>query len=289
MKHNKLIAGLVGAIAFVGIGSASFAVAQTFNNAKQSLFLANNEMEFKMNELTPAEEAQQWEEMKQRFIDAGIQLTPQQETTIRQAQRQLASDMQQLFKDNPLIISQLMLASSLPPEQGEEMMKTTGLDRRLGNPLLNYRNSILNALTPEQRPIWEEQIWQRQGEQTQSTENQGQVIAPDPVEQAQQWDATKQRFRDAGIPLTPEQEVQMQAADTKLQAELIQEFQSNPNRAFARYAAFAILPASITERFANYLMGQALVTYLQSIDRILTPEQRQVWEQGFSSRPQNQS
>ena len=84
MKRNQLIGVLAGAIALTSLGSVSFAAAQTFNNVKQSL-ISNSNTEFKMNELTPAEEAQQWQEMKQKFIDVGINLTPQQETTIRQA------------------------------------------------------------------------------------------------------------------------------------------------------------------------------------------------------------
>lgn len=250
-----------------------------------------------MNELTPAEEAQQWQEMKQRFIDAGIQLTPQQETTIREAQRQLGRDMQQLFQDNPLTtLAQLMAASSLPPEQGEAMMRTTGLDQKLGIPLLAYRNSILNALTPEQRPIWESQIWQNGDREVSPQENRSQptnqsmdnplqitTVTPDPAEQERFWEETKQRFRDAGVPLTPQQEAQMQAADAKLQAALTQEFQANPVGAFARFAAFAMLPASITERIAPDLLGQSVIAYLRSVDQILTPQQQQVWQQRFSN------
>ncbi len=290
MKRNQLIGILVGAMMLTGIGTAGFAVAQTLNHDRQSQPSSDNEAEFSMNELTPAEEAQQWQEMKQRFIDAGIQLTPEQETTIQQAQRQLARDMQQLFQDNPLMtLAQLMAAASLPPEQGEAMMRTTGLDQRLGIPILAYRDRVLNALTPEQRPIWEEQIWQGQGEQTQSPEHQWEVTPADPTEQAKQWEETKQRFVEAGVPLTPQQESQMQFADAKLQADLTQEFQSNPGSTFARFAAVAILPASMTERFAEALMGRSTIEYLQSMDQILTPEQRQIWERSFNSRPQSQS
>lgn len=292
MKRNKLIAFLTGAIVLTGLGSAGFAVAQTFNNIKQSMLASNTKAEFTMNKLTPAEEDQQWQEMKQRLTNAGINLTPQQEAMMRQAQRQLTTDMRQVFQDNPLMtIAQLIAASSLPQSQGEALMKTTGLDERLGNPLLTYRNSVLNALTPEQRPIWESQIWQS-GDRPQAantatdTPLQITTAVPDPAESARFWEETKQQFRDAGVPLTPQQEAQMQAADAKLQAELTQEFQVNPVGTFARFAAFAMLPASITERIAPDLLGQSVIANLRSVKQILTPQQQQIWQQRFSNRNQ---
>ncbi|MBD2259054.1 hypothetical protein [Pseudanabaena sp. FACHB-2040] len=238
-----------------------------------------------MDELVPAEEAQQWQEAKQRYADAGITLTPQQETIIRQAHRQFTVEMRQVFQNNPLMtIAQLLAISSLPEAQREDMVRATELDERLGTPVQAYRNSVLDALTPEQRQIWEERIWQG-GSQAQSSEtSQVTFNAPDPAEHAQQWEATKQRFRDAGVPLTPQQEVQMQAADAKLQADLNQEFQSNPTGTFARFMAVAMLPALITERFAEGLLGQSVLAHWDTIDQILTPEQQQVWQ-----RPINQT
>lgn len=289
MKRNKLFGVLVGVIVLAGLSSAGFAVGQTLNTMKQSLLSSSNKTEFKMDEITPAQEAQEWQEMKQRFIQAGINLTSQQETTIRQAVRQLRTDMRPVFQDNSLTtFAQLIAAATLPQPQGEELMKTTGLDQRLGAPLLTYRNTVLNALTPEQRPIWERQIWQngdRPQSTNQSTDNPLQITAttPDSAEQARFWEETKQRFRDAGVPLTPQQEAQMQAADAKLQADLTQEFQTNPAGAFARFAAFAMLPASITEGIASDLLGQSVITHLRSVDQILTPQQQQVWQQRFSN------
>lgn len=208
MKRNKLFGVLVGVIVLAGLSSAGFAVGQTLNTMKQSLLSSSNKTEFKMDEITPAQEAQEWQEMKQRFIQAGINLTSQQETTIRQAVRQLRTDMRPVFQDNSLTtFAQLIAAATLPQPQGEELMKTTGLDQRLGAPLLTYRNTVLNALTPEQRPIWERQIWQngdRPQSTNQSTDNPLQITAttPDSAEQARFWEETKQRFRDAGVPLT---------------------------------------------------------------------------------------
>lgn len=289
MKRNKLIGVLVGAIALTSLGSAGFAVAQTLNTMKQSLLFSSNQTEFKMDEITPAQEAQEWQEMQQRFTRAGINLTPQQETTIRQAVNQLRADMRPVFQANPLTtFTQLIAAATLPQPQGEALMKTTGLDQRLGTPLLTYRNTVLNALTPEQRSIWEQQIWQN-GDKAQSTnttlDNPLQITttAPDPAEQARFWEETKRRFREAGVPLTPQQEEQMQAADAKLQAHLTQEFQANPVGTFARFAAFAMLPAAITERIAPDLLGQPVLTHLRSVDQILTPQQQQVWQQRFSN------
>lgn len=297
MKRNQLIGVLVGATLLTGLASAGLAVAQTLNTTKQSLLSISNKTEFKMDEISPAQEAQEWQEMKQRFTNAGISLTPEQETTIRQAVNQLRADMRPVFQDNPLtVFTQLIAAATLPPSQGEELMRTTGLDQRLGSPLLTYRNAVLNALMQEQRPIWESQIWQngdREGAlqenrpQTtkQSMNNPLQITAttPDPVEQARFWEETKQRFREAGVPLTPQQETQMQATDAKLQAHLTQEFQSNPVGTFARFAAFAMLPAAITERIAPDLLGQPVIAYLRSVDQILTPQQQQVWQQRFSN------
>jgi len=289
MKHNQLIGVLVGAIALTSLGSAGFAMAQTLNTMRQSLLSNSNQTEFKMDEISPAQEAQEWQEMKQRFIRAGINLTSQQETTIRQAVRQLRIDMRPVFEDNPLAtFAQLIAAATLPQSQGEELMRTTGLDQQLGTPLLTYRNTVLNALTPEQRPIWESQIWQngdRSQSTNQSTDNPLQITtaAPDPDEQARFWEETKRRFTDAGVPLTPQQEAQMQAADAKLQAELAQEFQANPAGTFARFAAFAMLPASITERIAPDLLGQSVIAHLRSVNQILTPQQQQVWQRRFSN------
>lgn len=296
MKRTKLIAVLAGAIALAGVGSAGFVVAQTFNNVQQSfsnhkqarfkvqpsLSSNNKQIEFKMNELTPAEEAREWQEMKQRFIKAGIKLTPQQEAKIRQAQRQLSADLRPIFQNNPLMtFGQLITASTLPQQQGEALMRTTGLDQRLGIPLLAYRKSVLSALTPEQRPIWEQRIWQRQGEQPQATNNQFKLNPPSPAQQAQDWQQIKQRFRVAGVPLTPQQETQMQAAYAKLQASLDKEFQANPTGTFARFVALAMVPNPV---FVQGSLGQALTTHLRSVNQILTPAQRQVWQQGFSNQ-----
>lgn len=300
MKRHKVIAVLAGAMVLTGVGSMGYVVAQTFNNARESLLSVSNKVqlktnqstaktdnktEFKMNQLTPEEEAKQWQETKQKFAEVGINLTPQQETTIRQAQRKLSNEMIELFQDNPLLtLGQLIAASSLPPKQGEELMKLTGMDQRLGNPLLAYQNSVLAVLTPEQRPIWDKHFWNREG-QARSTENNFQITpnAPDPAEQARQWEETKQRFRAAGVPLTQQQEAQMQAANSKLQADLSQEFQANPTGTFARFFAVAMLPAPITERFAEGLMGQSLIAHFQEVNQILTPEQQKVWDQGWSS------
>lgn len=102
MKRSKLIGVLTSAILLAGLGSAGFAVAQTLNILKQSLLSSSNQTEFKMDEITPAQAAQEWQEMKQRFIRARIHLTPQQETTIHQAVRQLKTDMRPVFEENPL-------------------------------------------------------------------------------------------------------------------------------------------------------------------------------------------
>jgi hypothetical protein len=112
------------------------------------------------------------------------------------------------------------------------------------------------------------------------------MTAPDLAEQARFWEETKRQFRDAGVPLTPQQEAQMQAADATLQAHLTQEFQANPVGTFARFTAFAMLPAAITERIAPDLLGQPVLTHLRSVDQILTPQQQQIWQQRFINRDQ---
>lgn len=147
MKRKHLTAILVGAIALAGISGAGFAVAPTLLSVGQSWLSPGNRLEFKMNRPLPTDEAKRWQEMKQKFTDAGIYLTPQQEATIRQAQRRLIRDLRQILKD----------------KSPAEARQAIGLNERLGNRLLIYRTRVLNSLTPEQRPVWEERVWQRLG------------------------------------------------------------------------------------------------------------------------------
>ena len=49
--------------------------------------------------------------------------------------------------------------------------------------------------------------------------------------------------------------------------------------------AVALLPAPITEQFAEGLLGQSVITHFRSVNQILTPAQQRVWDQGFSNQP----
>jgi Spy/CpxP family protein refolding chaperone len=206
-----------------------------------------------MNEFTPDEESQQWQEMRQKLIDIDLNLTPQQETLIRQVHRQFSIEMCQLFQGHPLMpLVQLMAASSLPQSRDETKGKVVELYERFATPMIAYRDGIFNVLTPEQQVIFKERFSQQcrqsetqvrspegssetspegssetspEGSSETSPEDQWQLITTE-AEYAQQWEIMKQRFRDAGVPLTPEQEVQMQVTNARLQTELTQEFQT---------------------------------------------------------------
>jgi hypothetical protein len=237
-----------------------------------------------MNELTPAEFDLLWQEAKQQYTEVGIELTLEQEPIIRQAHLQLTTDLGQLFENNSMLTIGLLFVSYILPQQlGASIMMATGLSERLGNLLLTFRNSVLNALTPVQQQIWEEQIWNG-GRQTRSSQELSAIEATiDPVESARQWAAWQQRFIDAGLPLTPEQETQMQAAFAQLQTDLMQEFQANPGETVTRLVAVAILPAPITERLASSLVNPAIIAYGRSTSEILTLAQQQVWRRGLGN------
>jgi hypothetical protein len=274
-------------VSFFSAGVVVANSGSTFDRLRQFYWLStNNQTEFDMNELTPAEFDRQWQEAKQQYTEVGIELTPEQEQIVRQAYLQLATDLERLlFENNSMLtIGLLFVASVLPQQLGSNIMMATGLSERLGNPLLTFRNSVLNALTPAQQQIWEERIWNGSRQTRSSDEPLAIEATIDPVESARQWAAWQQRFIDAGLPLTPEQESQMQSAFAQLQADLMQEFQANPGETVARLVAVAILPAPITERLASSLVNPAIVEYGRSTSEILTPAQQQVWGRGLGDR-----
>lgn len=287
MRRNQVIGVLVGTIVLIGLGSTALAVNHTFNTVRRSLTSKTHNTQFKMEKITPEQQEKNWQEMKQNLTEAGITLTPNQEPALREAANQLGNDMYTFFQDNPVgTIAQLIAAASLPQPQGEAMMKVAGLDQKLGTPIVAYRTRVLNALTPEQRTIWEERIWNRQ--QTQPTQKpQITLNPPDPVEEARQWEAQKQKFREAGVPLSPQQEIQIQTAFTKLRTGMTQEIQADSVGAFGRLIAVAMLPAPITETFAKDLLSPHILTYWRSIDQTLTPQQKQIWDREFSNRNQS--
>lgn len=283
MKRSKLIAVVAGGIVLTGLGSAGFAVAQTFSHVQQSLLSSSNKMESKMNELSPADDAQQRQETDQAFASAGINLTPAQVDAIYQADRRLMSDLRQVFQAEPLLMTeQLIAVLSLPQPQGEALANMTGLDRKLEIPLLAYDERVLDALTLEQRILWEEHRQQRQSEPVQVGDEQFKEFdtAPDPAEEARQWEETKQRFRAAGVPLTPQQEAQMQSANAKMRIDYKQEVQSNPGGTGARFVAMMFLPSSFCEQFSNILLPRSFATHQRTVKQILTSAQQKVWQQG---------
>lgn len=297
MTRKKLIAGTFGILLITGLSGASFAVAKTIHQVNQSITTAFQSTEVKMEPITPADEAQQWQETKQRLTQAGIQLTSEQETTLRQAQNKLVQEMTGLFQDSPgLTIVQLITASVLPETAGSALLQLTGLDKNLGNPIATYRTTVLNALTPEQRSRWETEMWERPAQEAQAASQKSiagldaQLAASlntqlEPEWEAQQWTDFKQRFQKAGVPLTLQQERQMKVADEAFKTSFATLFKQSPTGTLARFAALAILPAPLGEHFMGEPMTKALGTHFQTVEQILTPEQFKVWNQGPKDDP----
>ncbi len=103
------------------------------------------------NTVTVAERKQDFEKTKKKFRDAGLALTPQQETQMWEAGEKLAAELESFFQTNPeKTFMGLLAAALLPPEQGEEIVSTT-----VGKPLGSYVQSVASILTPQQREFWE--------------------------------------------------------------------------------------------------------------------------------------
>jgi len=282
MKRHTIIGLVIGAIALTSVSAVSLNLARSVATPIKST--NGSTMELKFNPPTAAEEAQQWQEIKQRFAAAGITLTPEQEIRIRQAGQQMVRQVQQnLGSDLMPVLGQLIAAATLPAAQGEALLKATGLDQRLATPILAYRDTILQTLTPEQRPLWEERIWKADNAQPQTQpEVPLTVSTPTPAEIAQEWQKTRQLFREAGVPLSPEQETQLQQANHTLQTALKREFEADPNGTFARFFALVLLPQPLADRLGENLIGSSIVNHVRTVHQILTPAQREVWDQSFS-------
>lgn len=280
MKRNTFLTVVIGAIALTSIGAFSLSLAHSLTN---QVTHSGGNMAMQINQPTPSEEAQQWETQKQRLRAAGIHLTPEQEAIIRQAQRQMAIEVRQNFGSNPLpLLGQLIAAATLPQAQGEALLKMTGLDQKLAVPILAYRDTVLNTLTPEQRSLWEERIWNAENTQAESDHVPLEVYPSTPEEKAKEWQKTRQLFQDAGMPLNPEQEAQLQQANDRLQAALEQDFTANPVGTVARFFALTLLPQPVLDRVGGTLLGIAVLTHVETVNQILTAEQRQIWERSFS-------
>lgn len=211
-----------------------------------------------MEPINPAEEARQLEAMKKSFQDAGINLTPQQETQIAQAARKMNRDLQQLFAGNPKqMLGQLLLGTFLSGGEGEKIIASTGI----GEPIANFYTTVSDTLTPEQRPTWE-QIW-KEGKFMQTASNQNNDFTFNiesnisAEERAQNFEKTKKMFRDAGVALTPQQEAQMQKAEDKLNADFKQVFKKDGNRTIAGVFAAMLLPKEQSEKVAASIVNRS--------------------------------
>jgi hypothetical protein len=83
---------------------------------------SNSTFDIGSNTVTVEERAQNFEKTKKIFRDAGVALTPQQETQIQKAEEKLNTDFEQVFKkDGNKAITGIFAAMLLPKEQVEKI------------------------------------------------------------------------------------------------------------------------------------------------------------------------
>ena len=101
----------------------------------------------------------------------------------------------------------------------------------------------------------------------------------DHAEEARQWEAFKQAFRDAGMPLAPEQTRNV----------LEPKFQANPVRTLVELILPFYLPEWIARSiFRSSAVANSVLVSVEATRTILTPEQQQVWERYLSDRGKGQ-
>lgn len=137
--------------------------------------------------------------------------------------------------------------------------------------------AIATTLTPEQR-----QLWQRYLSDRAAQANRGEV--PMQRDRATE-EAIKQALTDAGVPLTPEQEARMEQINEQMGKELEQTFRTNSLPVFGQLLTSFFLPQPLAERvFGASTVGNAVRTYIEATNTILTPEQQQIWNRYWSDR-----
>jgi len=100
--------------------------------------------------------------------------------------------------------------------------------------------------------------------------------------EVQSWDEIRQMYQDAGVPLSPEQEVQYQQANEQLRARIEPAFRAAPIVFILRFLVMAILPKMILDCVGGLLLGDDIVNYVTTMAQILTPEQLEVWQRSFN-------
>jgi len=148
-----------------------------------------------------------------------------------------------------------------------------------------FSEAIANTLTPEQHQRWEQFLNDDFIQQIEQASRGEIPIQRDPVQEARDWEALKRAFRDAELPLTPEQEAQMQQIHQQFVNALEPRFRSNPIRALIELISPFFLPEAIARWiFRSTTVGNSLLSYAEEINTVLTPEQKQVWERYLSNR-----
>lgn len=98
-----------------------------------------------------AEEARQWEAIKQALTDAGEPMTAEQEAQMQQIDEQMGSKLEQAFRANPMRSLWQLLSVFFLPRPIQWMFGSS----KVGNSLITYIKAVKNILTPEQYKVWE--------------------------------------------------------------------------------------------------------------------------------------
>lgn len=284
---KKLIAVLIGTIALTGISISTLANAAKSNRPTQQLTLTTGKKtQMNTSQINKEEAAKMLAEIETRFKKEGINLTPEQKKQIQLAQTTLFNEMQQFFQENTMQkLGQLLLSAVLPEEQGSKIAESTGI----GEPIAKFYTTISNSLAPEQRPTWE-RIWKELGSERQKA-NEGNTFNWETAdekatvaERRKLFEENNKRFKNAGLPLTPQQEAQMWEAEEKLSKELLENtFKGNYGKNFIAILAAMMISKEQGEVAVSSAVNKPLTDYIQAVDNILTPEQQKFWQQSFAN------
>ncbi|NJL21102.1 MAG: hypothetical protein HC895_10230 [Leptolyngbyaceae cyanobacterium SM1_3_5] len=251
-------------------------------------------------EVATPDEAQQWQDTRRQFEEAGITLNAEQEARLRTASQQFTAELIRAGMTNP---RDLLTLLALPSNQvqAEEIIETTSW----GTAYQAYADAISNTLTPDQFQRWQSYLDRQAAAnpssaesalenmvnqflaQTEPVEQTPQEVSRDQAENARRWEQIKQTLRDAGVPLSPEQETRMVQANEQLATSMQQLFENNPGRAWTQILSLFVFPQPIAERiFGSSGLANPIATHFEAVKGILTPEQFRVWEQSFSQQGQ---